>query len=416
MSDQEGSAAESRRSVGTLTHILDRAALGELIDGSSHGIAVRDSDGRYLYLNDTALSMVGATHYDQAVDILTHHSHWTPANVAVTTADGTKHEIDYDRRDLTVDGRTVVVVVLHQLGPHRLQDRRLTAFARAAHSVAFANTLSQSLNAIADEIVRATGLAAAQILLIDPITMRMSVTGAAGTTHVPEDFTARHEQIRGRGGNLLSLTAMTRRRPEIARDRRRILLADPVWEPLREWFASFEWSDFVAIPLIVRERNFGALNAYCQPDWHPTAADVDFLQAMSDQAALAIDNARLLDDAKQKSELEERQRIARDLHDAVAQQLFTLTLHAKAIELAHEQRDLTGVLENVGELTALAQSALADMRGLLTRLYPSALTSRGLAEAVGGYARRLAERSGVTTELAMPPERLLLDLPVEENA
>ena len=72
------------------------------------------------------------------------------------------------------------------------------------------------------------------------------------------------------------------------------MLADPRWAPLHDQLDSFDWDDFVAVPLVARDRVVGALNAYYRPGHAPDDDEIAFLTAMADQAAVAVENARLL--------------------------------------------------------------------------------------------------------------------------
>lgn len=295
-------------------------------------------------------------------------------------------------------------------------ERRLTSFTRAAHSVALAGSLRQVMSEIATEALLAADLAAAQILLIDPVTRQTGITGAAGGCRLPEDFVERHDQIRRRGGTMLSVAAFTEQQAVVSPGRRERLLADPVWAPLHDWFASFDWTDFVAVPLIVRGRGVGALNAYCAH--RPTAGDLQFLTAMCDQAAVAVDNARLFVESKRRSELEERNRIARGLHDAISQKLFSVTLQAKALTLAaarDTEESRLAIQDSVQAISGLAQSAMRDMRNVINELYPAALAAHGLVSALRDHGALLAERFPTLTVEVVGPAELPIEAAAEEN-
>jgi signal transduction histidine kinase len=122
---------------------------------------------------------------------------------------------------------------------------------------------------------------------------------------------------------------------------------------------------------------------------------------MCDQAAIAVENARLLDEAEGKAALEERQRIARDLHDSVCQSLFSLTLRMRAVEMASERLDAAAdpdgrLRAGIGTARRLAHDTLAEMRGLVLELRPGALPDLGLEQAVRQHAAAVAGREGLT--------------------
>jgi len=105
--------------------------------------------------------------------------------------------------------------------------------------------------------------------------------------------------------------------------------------------------------------------------------DARLIQALADQAALAIERARLLRRSQEASALEERARLARDLHDSVTQSVFSLGMLARAAQTQHEKGSgrLSPTRERVG---VLAEEAQQEMRALLVQLRPPAL-DEGLA-------------------------------------
>lgn len=113
--------------------------------------------------------------------------------------------------------------------------------------------------------------------------------------------------------------------------------------------------------------------------------------------------------------MEERGRIARDLHDSVSQSLFSISLHARAAQLAAERAGTSDgpILHSIGELLSLANGALAEMRALIFELRPGALAEEGLAAAVRKHAAALASREDIEVTVSAP-ERVPLDPKVEE--
>jgi signal transduction histidine kinase len=141
----------------------------------------------------------------------------------------------------------------------------------------------------------------------------------------------------------------------------------------------------------------------------PTAESVEILHILAHQATIAIVNARLYVRAKESAVAAERSRLARDLHDAVTQTLFSASLIAEVLPRLYEKSPEEGRRRSE-ELRQLTRGALAEMRSLLLELRPSALTDaalgsllRQLAEATTGRARIpvLVEVDG---DLRLPPE------------
>ena len=117
-------------------------------------------------------------------------------------------------------------------------------------------------------------------------------------------------------------------------------------------------------------------------------------------------------EASQLAALEERNRLARELHDSVSQALFSMTLHTRALEMAVQQEDLDhdgAIGQNLAALRNLTHSALTEMRALIFQLRPAALHEEGLAAAVRRYAAAVAAQEGLEVRVRAPGERLPLD-------
>lgn len=136
--------------------------------------------------------------------------------------------------------------------------------------------------------------------------------------------------------------------------------------------------------------------------------------AMADQLAqnmrelrlLAEQNARLAEQSAQLAAVEERNRLARDLHDSVSQELFSLTMLAAAARRVIERKpELVAV--QLGEIQDTAQRALQETRSLILALRPAALEGRGLVPALRDLATSAQDRQGLSVELAISGERRL---------
>ncbi|WP_245992726.1 GAF domain-containing sensor histidine kinase [Prauserella muralis] len=281
----------------------------------------------------------------------------------------------------------------------RRGQRRLAAIARAASSVADAASLSVTLDVVAREVMQATHIAAVQILRVEGGLMR--VVGKAGFTDA-EDFAERLEQCRRLGARMMFVEAFRTRSRIVVPHRKAAVLADPAWAPLHDIMGGPEWDSFVAVPLVVRGRAVGVLNAYYSPGEDPGPETLDFLDAMADQAAMAVDSADLLARSRHDAQVEERARLARELHDSVVQQVFSMRMQAKALR-AQVDAGLGGGPDGVGavadELLELAQNALADLRGLVLQLHPTELVGRGLASAVRTHAESVHAATGLHVEV-----------------
>lgn len=130
------------------------------------------------------------------------------------------------------------------------------------------------------------------------------------------------------------------------------------------------------------------------------------LQAFVNQAAVAIRNAQLYKQSHDLAMLEERQRLARDLHDSVTQTLFAASVTSNAI-IKQWQQDSASVGDNLLELSDLTQGALAEMRTLLLELRPNALVDSNLSDLLGQLAATVKGRSRLNVHLETAYDCLL---------
>jgi signal transduction histidine kinase len=285
------------------------------------------------------------------------------------------------------------------------QQERLTAIARAASSVADVCSLRATLDAVAREVVMTANMAAVQILAMEDPRDELRVLGMAGFGDAA-DFTERLSACRRLGARVRFMDAFGGGEPVVVLHRKAAIMADPAWAPLHAIMGHPDWDSFVSMPLVVRGRVLGVINAYYLPGEDPGSHSLAFLEAMADHAAVAIDTATLLAQTRSQAQLDERRRLARDLHDSVVQQLFSMRMQAKALyaQLDRADADPARVRSGAEELAELSQSALADLRGLVFELRPLDLAERGLVDAVRAHAASLEARTGLVVDVQASPD------------
>jgi signal transduction histidine kinase/PAS domain-containing protein len=151
----------------------------------------------------------------------------------------------------------------------------------------------------------------------------------------------------------------------------------------------------LAVPLIAKDEVYGGIELYYPEPTEFSAEEIELAVSFSDQAALAIENARLRAQAEQAAVTAERSRLARDLHDAVTQTLYSASLIAEVLPRLWEWNP-DQVRRSLEDLRQLTRGALAEMRTLLLELRPAALTK----VALGDLLRQLAE--AISTRIAVP--------------
>ncbi|MCI0765345.1 GAF domain-containing sensor histidine kinase [Bacillus sp. TL12] len=142
----------------------------------------------------------------------------------------------------------------------------------------------------------------------------------------------------------------------------------------------------LAAPIHIRNHVFGVLCVSLNKGEFDTNA-IDILQALTNHISLMIENLRLNEQRRELVRMEERNRLARDLHDSVSQKLFSLTFMTKGAEAVLKGQNET-VDQSLHEMRELAQGALKEMRTLIWQLRPAGL-EKGLFPALKQYGENL---------------------------
>ena len=173
------------------------------------------------------------------------------------------------------------------------------------------------------------------------------------------------------------------------------------------------YAPFVGAPIRVGGEVLGVLSAFGAWRQPPSADDIALLAAAADHIGVTVQTAQLRRQAEHVAILEERERLARELHDAVTQSLYSLTLFVDgARELARRGRIRSGLIDYLQDIETTAGQTLKEMRLLLHELRPSALGREGLIGALrappggGGRACRDSDAAaGRTAAAADAPGR-----------
>jgi signal transduction histidine kinase len=157
----------------------------------------------------------------------------------------------------------------------------------------------------------------------------------------------------------------------------------------------------VSVPLIAQCRTVGALNLGCHTPRPIPEEELSLLAAIGQQIGVAVENARLYEQAQQLAVMKERNRLARDLHDSVTQALYGIALYAEAAsrQLGSGQAQTTA--EHLLDIRATAQESLREMRLLVFELRPPMLKDEGLAVAIQARLEAVEARAGMQTEFSV---------------
>ncbi len=205
----------------------------------------------------------------------------------------------------------------------------------------------------------------------------------------------------------------------LQRDRRPIRLRDLATHPSSVGFPKHHppMKSFIGTPILLRGEPLG--NLYLtekQGADEFTDDDLEALETLAAQAAIAIENARLYEQVERVSALEERQRIRMDLHDGVMQSLYgvSLLLEDVADRVADEPEHARVQLQrSVDRLNA----AIADLRGYVLGLRPVQASDQPLTESLALLADQARSNALLDVEVDIAPDAATtLDRPRREAA
>jgi signal transduction histidine kinase len=151
---------------------------------------------------------------------------------------------------------------------------------------------------------------------------------------------------------------------------------------------------FLGVPMLARGEILGALYLTDKEDAIAfSEADERRIVLLAAHAALAIDNARLHERSRELTIAEERNRLARELHDSVVQQLFGVTLAAESAG-SLLARDPEAAAAQLARAQALARGAIEELRSVVSALRPASVEAEGLAGALRKHVEVLRRVTG----------------------
>jgi len=276
----------------------------------------------------------------------------------------------------------------------REEEREQRALAEALRDIGAALNRTLDMDQVLDEILANLGRVvphdSANIILIDEGIARLA---RARGYHEPEAVEALRA-VYFPANSLFDLREIIENgHPVAIRDTQSI----PAWAnlPATKWIRSY-----AGAPIHLDTELIGLLNVDSAVPGLLTQVEADRLQAFADQAAIAIRNARLYQRIEELATFQERQRLARELHDGVSQALSSANLIADVLPRVWEISPERGrkALEQLHQLT---QSALTEMRVLLMELRPEAIVEMTMSDLLTRLGQVAASRAGISVKVAL---------------
>jgi PAS domain S-box-containing protein len=421
----------------------DEAAYRNVFEATLESLVINDLAGRIVEINSAARDLYG---YDtdeligQQLAMLVHPD-WRERMMAQLQgiADG---PVQFDgmivRKDgasRSIEGRATIFSYRgtpHMLSMARDVTERVRAYELLEQRVDERTRELSTLLDVSRNVASTLELQPLLDLILDQLKMVVDYTGAGIT--VADGDEVRIVGYQGPGPQAVALGSrlpvsrigplwalMQKAEPVIIED---VRANTPAARVYRETVGTALETDFayvstwMTVPMRSKERYIGSLFLEHGERGAYSARHAELALAIAQQAAIAIENARLYEQAQELATLEERARLARELHDSVTQALFSMTLHTRAAQMLLAQRQAEpdrALAETVDRLAGLTQGALAEMRALIFELRPGALREEGLTAALQKHAAAVSAREDLAIDVRAPDERLTLPEAVETH-
>ncbi|MCL4508579.1 MAG: GAF domain-containing protein [Chloroflexi bacterium] len=274
----------------------------------------------------------------------------------------------------------------------KIRTRELEALYKIGTEISALLDLDRILESVVENARQLLGAEVATLSLLDEDAGELAVRAVAGTR------TAAFQQIRmpvGRGiaGRAVALGEV-------------IAVADYRIDPsfTHELDAIIEAEGLtchIAVPLSVGDRIVGALYVADRSNRTFTDAEARLLARLANQASIAIENARLYVQVQNLAVLEERDRLAREMHDSLAQSLGYLSLKSNVVAGLLSKGEVSKAEAELRQMERAADDAYADVRESILGLRSTVLPGRGLITTLSQYLHKYGLQHHIHVELAV---------------
>ncbi len=180
------------------------------------------------------------------------------------------------------------------------------------------------------------------------------------------------------------------------------LLLNPEKLPMGRWtvdplVSEGDWRWLAAVPLRAKDTPIGVLGMTTRGDRTYTENEVELLQAIGDQIAIAVVNARLYRQSRELATLEERNRVAREIHDTLIQGLTGILVHLQGAKRLNEKKPEQAT-QRLDDALELSQESLREARRSVLNLRPIELEALPLHQAIAQQVKRIAKADNLQSQ------------------
>lgn len=276
--------------------------------------------------------------------------------------------------------------------------REMDALYRVDEQLHQSLVLDEVLHALTDAATEVLDADRSAVLIFDENTRELRVRATSGLSN--SQVQALVESLNGLDATTIEKLDVPRVVPDTARD----------FPLVQDVIRAVGLTSVIDVPITIAGKRFGLFSMGWVQHHDISPDEVRMASAIGQRAAVAIENARLYERAQHAASLEERQRLARELHDSVSQALYGISLGTRTARTLLE-RDPARVGEPLEYVSGLAEAGLAELRALIFELRPESLEAEGLVAAFEKQFAAMHARHGIdmVTSLEGEPD-LRLDL------
>mgnify|MGYP000244582708 CR=1 FL=1 len=261
-------------------------------------------------------------------------------------------------------------------------------YAEALRDTAAVLTSTLDLDEVLDRILANIGV------VVPHDTASITLYNAGGLQVARQRNEDKHDTKELSAKDKLQLEDIPLLRRSFVNTREAIVIEDLQTEkPLAQVAKQANVRSYAGVPILLQKKIIGFINVFSQEEDAFGEENVARLTAFAQQCTIAIQNARLYRQSQDLAALEERQRLARELHDSVSQTLFTCSAMSESA-LRRWDKQPTSAHELMKEVHRLTVTALSEMRILLLELRPESLTKVNLKQLFEQYLEPIQSRRG----------------------
>ncbi len=280
-----------------------------------------------------------------------------------------------------------------------LQNRELSALQSVGREVTSSLKVDDLLSASLDTIIQVTAADAAEAWLLEneeELVMRC---------HRGADREAFLERTRFPIGEGIPGVVAQTLKPMVVHD----LPSNPTF--LRESVIKAGYHTFCALPLRYQDRLVGVLTvAALSPDALQSPRQLRLLEGISEWLALALENARLYQQVQNIAALQERERIAREMHDGMAQLLGYVNTQTIAVKRFLATGQTVEAQKELAKMGDIARDLYADVREGILGLRSASRSGEGLLASLKEYIEQYMDMAGVKVQVHVQEEAALARL------